>query len=512
MTPATIDRELRLARAAVFAAFTLNGFLLAMWVVHIPAITDRAGVSSSLLGMFVLLLAGAALIGMRVAGPAADRFGSRTLVALAATMISVTVIGPALATNPVTLAIALACFGLGNGALDVSMNTQAVHVERAYHRPIMSAFHAMFSCGGFVGALVGAATQRAGWSPQPTLTCAGIAGLVVTAVLVPHLIRHHHPETGSRPEHYDEGPTPQHQPETGSRPVHYDTGPTQHHQQETGSRPEQHDATGAQVEAENRSGNTSADDAGRQRTATTATDGGAAYTESRSRAATSPDGGRQLSATTVPDSGSANDAARGGTGESTPLTPGRSPKTQAGDRERTRKVLSLGVIAFVLLLAEGVAADWSALQVREHLGASESDAALAFGAFSATMTLGRFLADRVSAAIGPVAIVRFGSLLAAAGLGVVITSPWLPLTLVGWAMCGLGLAGGVPQIFTAAGNLGGMTAATDMSRVFTIGYLGLLAGPAVIGWLTAVIPLTAALAVPLMLTLACAAAAKVVSR
>ncbi|WP_373291745.1 MFS transporter [Nocardia rhizosphaerihabitans] len=423
VTPATIDRELRLARAAVFAAFTLNGFLLAMWVVHIPAITDRAGVSSSLLGMFVLLLAGAALVGMRLAGPAADRFGSRTLVALAATTISVTVIGPALAANPVTLAIALACFGFGNGALDVSMNTQAVHVERAYHRPIMSAFHAMFSCGGFVGALVGAATQRAGWSPQLTLTCAGIAGLVVTAVLVPRLIRHHHPETGSRPEHYD--------------------------------------ASGPEATAKPR-------------------------TDRSDRAA------RDLAT------------------ESTPVSTGKDARQE--NRDRTRKVLSLGGIAFVLLLAEGVAGDWSALQVREHLGASESDAALAFGAFSATMTLGRFLADRVSAAIGPVAILRFGSLLAAAGLGVVIASPWLPLTLVGWAMCGLGLAGGVPQIFTAAGNLGGTTAATDMSRVFTIGYLGLLAGPAVIGWLTAVIPLTAALAVPLVLTLACAAAAKVVSR
>ncbi|MEV6061754.1 MFS transporter [Nocardia asteroides] len=394
-----MDRKLRAARAAVFATFTLNGFLLAMWVVHIPAITDRTGVSASLLGMFVLLLASAAIVGMRLAGPAADRFGSRTLVALAATGISVTVLGPALATGPVTLAIALACFGLGNGALDVSMNTQAVHVERAYHRPIMSAFHAMFSGGGFAGALVGAATLRMGWSPQLTLACASIAGLAVTALLVPHLLPRSEPETGSRPEHYD------------------------------------------------------------------------------------------VASPKIGDS------------------------EQPRDRhQRTTQVVALGTIAFVLLLAEGVAADWSALQAREHLDVSESDAALAFGAFSATMTLGRFLADRVSGAFGPVAIVRYGSLLAASGFAVVIASPWLPLTLAGWAMCGFGLAGGVPQIFTAAGNLGGTTAATDMSRVFTIGYLGLLAGPAVIGWLTALVPLTAALAVPLVLTLACAARAEVVSR
>ncbi|MFD4444210.1 MFS transporter [Nocardia sp. NPDC058519] len=412
MSSVTIDRGLRPARAAVFAAFTLNGVLLAMWVVHIPAITDRTGVSPSTLSVLVLLMAGAALVGMRLAGPAADRFGSRTLVALAASAISVTVLGPGLATDPVTLAIALACFGFGMGALDVSMNTQAVLVERAYRRPIMSSFHAMFSAGAFAGSLVGAAAQHAGWATQLTLLCAGIGGLCITAVLVPHLLGPSRPESPSLPEHYDSA---------DAQPV-----------------------------------------------------------DSASQDATA-------------------DSARLRTDQ-------RSQR-----RRRTQKVFSLGCIAFVLLLAEGVAADWSALQVREHLDTSEAAAALAFGAFSATMTLGRFIADRVSAAIGPVAIVRYGSLLAAAGFAVVIASPWLPLTLLGWAMCGLGLAGGVPQIFSTAGNLGGTTAATDMSRVFTIGYLGLLAGPAMIGWLTALIPLTAALTIPLILTLTCAAAANIVT-
>lgn len=408
---------------AVFSAFTLNGFLLAMWVVHIPAITDRAGVSASTLGTFVLLLAAAALVGMRLAGPVADRIGSRTLVAIAATAASLTVLGPGLATSPLALGVALACFGFGNGALDVSMNTQAVHVERAYRRPIMSAFHAMFSAGGFAGALVGAAAQRAGWSPPLTLACASIAGLLCTALLVPRLVVHHEPA----------------------------------------SRREDHGVPTAGSAAE----------------------------------------------ASVGKPGAHEVRAEGGAVE---VRPGPTGPDHRLAHVRRRNVLSLGVIAFVLLLAEGVAADWSALQAREHLGASESGAALAFGAFSATMTIGRFLTDRVSQAFGPVAIVRYGSLLAAAGFTVVIVSPWLPLTLAGWAMCGLGIAGGVPQIFSTAGNLGGSTAATDMSRVFTIGYLGLLAGPAMIGWLTALIPLTAALAVPLVLTLACAAAARVVSR
>ncbi|KAF0848525.1 MFS transporter [Nocardia caishijiensis] len=412
VTPA-IDRRLRSARGAVFGAFTLNGVLLAMWVVHIPAITDRTGVSASTLGILVLLLAATALVGMRLAGPAADRLGSRTLVALAASAISVTILGPGLATGPVSLGIALACFGFGNGALDVSMNAQAVLVERAYGRPIMSAFHAMFSAGGFGGSLIGAATQRAGIAPEVTLAAASLLGLAVTATLVPRLVAQHR-EPPSHPEHY--GP-----PSTDT-----DT-PT-----------------------------------------------------------TELDPGRK--------------------------GPRRDDEASSRPVHRNRKVLWLGLIAFVLLLAEGVAADWSALQVREHLEVSEGEAALAFGAFSATMTIGRFLADRVSAAIGPAALLRYGSLLCAAGFGIVIVSPWLPLSLVGWALCGIGLAGGVPQIFTAAGNLGGPKAATEMSRVFTIGYLGLLAGPAMIGWLTAIVPLTAALIVPLVLTLACAAAASVVHR
>ncbi|WP_280480445.1 MFS transporter [Nocardia cyriacigeorgica] len=372
----------RIARAAVFTVFGLNGFLLAMWVVHIPAITERTGIAHSTLGMFILLMAGAGIVGMRLAGPLADRFGSRALVGVAGLTASVCVIGPGLATGPVTLAIALSAFGFGNGALDVSMNTQAVHVEREYRRPIMSAFHALFSGGGLLGALVGALTLRLGWSPWLTMSLAAGAGVIIVLACLPRLLPH---------------AAPQHE--------------------------------------------------------------------------------------------SAEPAGRGG----------------------SRKVWALAALTFGLLLTEGVANDWSTLQMREHLETDESTAALAFGAFSVTMTLGRFTADRVSGAFGRVAVVRYGSLLAALGLLLILLSPWVPLTLLGWALCGLGLAGGIPQIFTAAGNLGSGNAATDMSRVFSIGYVGLLAGPAVIGWLTALVPLTATFVVPLAIVVLCGVFAGVVA-
>ncbi|CAM4240744.1 MFS transporter [Nocardia ninae] len=449
LTP-TADRPTRVARVAVFTVFGLNGFLLAMWVVHIPLITDRTGVAKSTLGMFILLMAGAGIVGMRITGPLADRFGSRTLVAAAAIIMSAAVIGPGLATGPISLAIALACFGFGNGALDVSMNTQAVHVERAYGRPIMGAFHALFSGGGLLGSLLGAATLRAGWDMRITLGLAAIGGVALTLFVLPRLLR--------------------------------DTDT----------------ARAAERAADARILTEAVDDYAPR----TATHGSSVMKDAE------PDA--PLAKHSEPGPPVVKDAEpRLPFAEDSPADTSAAKITD--QREHNRKVLALALIAFSVLLAEGVAGDWSTLQLREHLGADAATAALAFGAFSVTMTAGRLAADRVSGVFGRVAVVRYGMLLSALGLALIMASPWIPLTLSGWALMGLGLSGSVPQIFTAAGNLGSDKAATDMSRVFSLGYLGLLAGPAVIGWLTAVIPLTTAMAVPLIAVLVCCRYAGVVA-
>ncbi len=95
-------------------------FLLAMWVVHIPAIEDRTNIAHSTLGSLLLLLALGAIAGMQLAGAARRRYGSRLLVALSGTLLSIAVIGPGLASTAWQLGLALLAFGFGNGALDVS--------------------------------------------------------------------------------------------------------------------------------------------------------------------------------------------------------------------------------------------------------------------------------------------------------------------------------------------------------------------------------------------------------
>src|SRR5262245_35535373 len=52
---------------------------------------------------------------------------------------------PLVAPNAWLVAAALAVFGALNALLEVSMNAQAVMVEERYRRPIMPAFHALFS-------------------------------------------------------------------------------------------------------------------------------------------------------------------------------------------------------------------------------------------------------------------------------------------------------------------------------------------------------------------------------
>lgn len=155
--------------------------------------------------------------------------------------------------------------------------------------------------------------------------------------------------------------------------------------------------------------------------------------------------------------------------------------------------LALASLAFLLNLAEGTATDWSALHAVQHLGVGQSVASLAYGAFAAAMTVGRLTVDRVVARVGPVIVVRVGSAVATVGIAVVVLAPAFPLAVAGWLVFGLGISGIVPQIFTAAGALSVRRRGVVLSRVVGVGYAGMLAGPAVVGWVADVVGLDRAL-------------------
>jgi MFS family permease len=164
----------------------------------------------------------------------------------------------------------------------------------------------------------------------------------------------------------------------------------------------------------------------------------------------------------------------------------------------TARVALLGAIAFVLFLSEGVAYDWSTVHLHDSLGARKDVAAWAFGAFSVTMTATRLVADRIVARTGPAGYVRVAAIVGAVALTGAALAPNAPTAIVAWGVFGIGLAGCIPQFFTAAGNVDVDASGTYVARLGGLGYLGLLAGPAVIGLLTAWVPLTTAFAVPIV--------------
>lgn len=141
----------------------------------------------------------------------------------------------------------------------------------------------------------------------------------------------------------------------------------------------------------------------------------------------------------------------------------------------------LGGVAFLCLMAEGAAADWSAVYVDDDLGAGAAVAGLAYAAFSATMTLGRVFGDRVVSALGPARVVRGGSLVAGCGLAAALLLAEPGAAIAGFALLGLGLSSIVPVVFRAAGELPGHSASAGLAAVSTVGYTGFVSGPPLIG-------------------------------
>lgn len=166
-----------------------------------------------------------------------------------------------------------------------------------------------------------------------------------------------------------------------------------------------------------------------------------------------------------------------------------------------RGTLALGLLAFLAYMSEGAILDWSAVYIRESLNAGTTLAAAGFAAFSATMALGRFFGDGLRARFGSSGLARASALLAAGGLGLglVMTDPLA--VVAGFACAGLGLSNIVPILFGAAGRARGQTPATAIAAVATLGYTGLLAGPALIGFVAEWTTLGLALG---LLVLACA--------
>ncbi|AVO60069.1 MFS transporter [Pseudomonas chlororaphis] len=341
----------RLEQMATRIAFFIAGFGIAAWAPLVPYAKARAGLDEGTLGLLLLCLGVGSILAMPIAGVLAGRFGCRRVMAAGSLLICLAL--PLLATvSTVPLLIAgLFLFGAGLGTVDSTVNLQAVIVERASGRPMMSGFHGLFSLGGIVGAAGVSAMLGLGLSPLG-------ATLVVVALLVVALLK-----------------AAPHMLPYGSQ----SSGP----------------------------------------------------------------------AFAVPHG----------------------------------VVLFIGCLCFVVFLAEGAVLDWSAVFLSAERQVDAAYAGLGYAAFALTMTVGRLTGDTIVHKLGAKRVIVMGGSVAAAGLLLATLAPAWEAALVGYALVGVGCSNIVPVLYTAVGKQTVMPEAIAVPAITTLGYAGILAGPALIGFI-----------------------------
>jgi MFS family permease len=348
-------------------AFFIAGFAMASWAPMVPLAKQRVGIDDGTLGLVLLGLGAGSVLAMPLAGYLTARFGCRRVITLASLLICLMLpLLGSVASLPALIGAVL-LFGVGMGSLDCAINIQAVMVEKASERAMMSGFHGLFSLGGILGAVGMTALLSAGLS-------AFLATLVVVAVLLVALYR---------------------------------AGP---HLLPFGS-------------------------------------------ESDGPLFAVPHG----------------------------------------------IVLFLSVLCFIVFLTEGAMLDWSAVFLVSERQIAPSYAGLGYAAFAATMTLGRLTGDAIVNRLGGARVTLLGGSLAAFGLALSLLVPAWPAALLGYALVGAGCSNIVPVLYTAVGRQTSMPQSAAIPAMTSLGYAGILMGPAAIGFISHLSNLPLALGVLIVL-------------
>jgi len=179
----------RTAVLAVTTLFAVNGLLLGGYGGTLPSLRVKLDLSYTAVAIMLFCGGAGGILGMQVGGRLADSIGARRISLGALPVIVIAALTFGFAPSLTIAVVGAALIGLGNGAMDVSMNALGVQVEAARHRPIMSFFHAFFSIGTLVGAgsvwimarLLG---LTGGSIVTPLMIMLAIAGAAALAALV----------------------------------------------------------------------------------------------------------------------------------------------------------------------------------------------------------------------------------------------------------------------------------------------------------------------------------------
>ncbi|HTR93627.1 MAG TPA: MFS transporter [Trebonia sp.] len=424
--PVTAGNETARIRVAITAFFAADGFIFASWAVRIPAVKAAVGASPQALGLALLGVSLGAIATMTLTGALCRRFGSPRVAVVAAVWLSFALLLPALSRSALALALSLVVFGIGYGGLNVAMNSYAVDLVAVMRRPVMPSFHAAWSFGGLAGAALGGLAAPH-LSPLTHFALVGLLGLAVTATCGRIIVRSDLP----------------------------------------GQLADRALAEASAIEA------TGGVDPG----SVTGGSGG-----------TAGDGGSLVEAGTAGDGGAMPRKAT--TDDSQPNGSVPRPAASPGSQGVWRTVILLGVIALCSTYGEGAVSDWGALHLRNDLKVDAGLAAAGYAAFALAEAGGRLFGTALLDRLGQTRVLVYGGLITCAGMLAAALSPALPLSLLGFALAGLGVANAFP---TAMSRVGALAGPNGVAAASTFGYAGFLLGPPAIGFLTGAVSLRVAL-------------------
>lgn len=160
-----------------------------------------------------------------------------------------------------------------------------------------------------------------------------------------------------------------------------------------------------------------------------------------------------------------------------------------------RYIILLGVIAFGNMVCEGTMFDWSGVYFEQVIDPPKEWVRLGYIACMCTMACGRFIADKLVIRFGVVPVIRTSGLIIASGLLLAVLFPYLLTATIGFLLVGFGISSTVPICYSLAGKSKIMLPGVALATVSTIGFLGFLLGPPVIGFIAQALNLRWAFAI-----------------
>ena len=348
--------SLKWRQHSVRSIFFLAGLASATWAPMVPIVKQRLGITDDIMGMLLLCIGIGSMCSMPLTGAMAKKYGCRKVITVVSILMTGILFGLSQANSVYLVAAFLLLFGSAIGMLDVTMNINAVLVEKISPRSIMSNYHGMWSTGCFVGAGLFALCLSNGLS----VTNATCISLLIMAAIIAIF-------SGKLLEYGD------------------DSNP-----------------------------------------------------EEKAHLIAIPKG----------------------------------------------VVVFFSIVTGISFLVEGAVMDWSGIFITEVHNMDIALAGTGYSIYSAAMLLCRFGGDAAVRRLGRKTVALGGMVISCLGFLLLILSPWEEGTFASFFIMGIGLANVVPVVFSIMGKQKDMPSAQAIAAVSTVGYMGVLGGPAAIGFIS----------------------------